>query len=173
MYGAPPPMSSRAAPAAAAASAPAAQAPAGITFTADDAGLRALLLNQKADGFFSTDLASTLAAVAALVGRGHTAREGLFRAELRRTMMTLRSKSPSLSGNEQAWALLALALLVMPHGDPAPDGLGAEIVALLEGISLADLAETRAKIRAALALVPAGWDSSVLAQGIKRAFLSG
>jgi hypothetical protein len=49
-------------------------APLGISFTDDDSGLRALLLNQKADGLFSGDIASTLAAVAALVGRGHTAR---------------------------------------------------------------------------------------------------
>jgi hypothetical protein len=142
-----------------------------ISFPDGDAGLRALLLQQKADGLFGGDIASTLAAVAALVGRGHTAREGLFRAELRRTMMTLRSKIPSLSGNEQAMALLALAMLVMPHGDPAPDGLAPDLATKLEGLSLADVTETLARVRAAMAIAPPGWDVSPLAQGIKRAFL--
>jgi hypothetical protein len=95
----------------------------------------------------------------------------LFRAELRRTTMTLRSKIPSLFGNEQTMALLAFALLVMPHGDPAPDGLASDIATILEGISVADLSETRAKVRAAMAMAPAGWDVSPLAQGIKRTFL--
>ncbi|HRI68330.1 MAG TPA: VIT domain-containing protein [Polyangium sp.] len=179
MYGAPPPppMAPRApavpASPAPARAAPAAAAPAPLTivFTDDDAGLRALLLNQKADGLFAGDIASTLAAVAALVGRGHTAREGLFRAELRRTTMTLRSKLSSLSGNEQMMALLALALLVMPHGDPAPDDLTPELANTLNGISLSDLADARAKVRAAMALAPAGWDAPALADGVKRAFL--
>jgi Ca-activated chloride channel family protein len=156
-----------AAPKAAAAAAPQPM----ISFPNGDAGLRALLLHQKADGLFAGDIASTLAAIAALVGHGHTAREGLFRAELRRTMMTLRSKIPSLSGNEQTLALLALALLVVPHGDPAPDGLAANLAANLAGLSLTDLSETRTKVRAVLALAPPGWDVSPLAQGIKRTFL--
>jgi hypothetical protein len=142
-----------------------------ISFPDGDAGLRALLLHQKADGLFAGDIASTLAAVAALVGRGHTAREGMFRAELRRTTMALRGKIPGLSGNEQVMALLALALLVMPHGDPAPDGLASNVATLLEGISLTDLSETRTKVRAAMAMAPAGWDVSPLAQGLKRTFL--
>ena len=129
------------------------------------------MLHQKADGFFGGDVASTLAAVAALVGRGHTAREGLFRAELRRTTMTLRAKLPGLSANERAMALLALALLVMPHGDPEPDGLPAEWATKLEGLSLADLPQAQAKVRAVMALVPSGWDSSPLALAIKRALL--
>ncbi len=142
-----------------------------ISLPDGDAGLRALLLHQKADGLFGGDITSTLAAVAALVGHGHTAREGLFRAELRRTMMTLRSKIPSLSGNERAMALLALALLIMPHGDPAPDGLASDLATKLEGLSLSDLSETRTKVRAAMAMAPSGWDASPLAQGIKRTFL--
>ncbi len=165
MYGAPPPM------AAAAPRAPE-PAPLGITFTDNDAGLRALMLNQKADGLFAGEIASTLAAVAALVSRGHTAREGLFRAELRRTMMTLRSKASGLSGNDKTMALLAWAMLVMPHGDPAPDDLPSDLAGALEGVSLTDLSATRAKIRTALALLPAGWDSPLLAGGIKRSFLS-
>jgi Ca-activated chloride channel homolog len=169
MYGAPPPPpgASRRAPPPPAAS----PAPLSITFTDDDAGLRALLLNQKADGLFGGDIAATLAAVAALVGRGHTAREGLFRAELRRTMQTLRGKIASLSGNEQILARVALAMLVMPHGDPAPDGLAPEIAASLDGLSLADLTTARAKVRAALGLAPAGWDGGMLAGAVKRAFL--
>lgn len=154
-----------------AAPAKAAEPPATISFPDGDAGLRALLLHQKADGLFAGDIASTLAAVAALVGHGHTAREGLFRAELRRTMITLRSKIPSLSGNEQALALLALALLVMPHGDPAPDGLAADLATNLAGISLTDLSETRKKVRAVMAAAPPGWDVSPLAHGVKRTFL--
>lgn len=169
IYGAPPPPMAlgRAAPSPPASAA----APMAITFSDDDAGLRALLLNQKADGLFGSDLAATLAAIAALVGRGHTSREGLFRAELRRTLMTLRSKIASLSGNDQIMAKMTLALLLMPHGDPAPDGLAPEIATQLEGLSLADLPAARSKIRAALGLVPAGWDTDPLAAGIKRGFL--
>lgn len=85
--------------------------------------------------------------------------------------MTLRSKIPSLSGNEQMMARLALALLIMPHGDPAPDDLAPELAAKLDGISLADLPDARAKIRAAMAIAPAGWDAPMLADGVKRAFL--
>jgi hypothetical protein len=129
------------------------------------------LLNQKADGLFGGDLAATLAAVAALVGRGHTSREGLFRAELRRTLMTLRGKIAGLSGNDQRLAQMTLALLLMPHGDPAPEGLAPEITAMLEGLSLADWPAARSKIRAALGFAPAGWDNDPLTAGIKRAFL--
>lgn len=167
-YAAPPPPP---APAPARGAPEPAPAPQNTTFTNDDAGLRALMLHQKADGLFAGDIASTLAAVAALVSRGHTAREGLFRAELRRTTMTLRSKVSSLSGNEHVFALLALALLVMPHGDPAPEGLSGDIAAQLEGISLVDVADVRAKVRAALALLPAGWNASSLAGGIQRSLL--
>lgn len=171
IYGAPPPpmpaMPARGAPPAPAA----APLPLGLSFNDDDAGLRALMLNQKADGLFAGDIAGTLAAVAALVGRGHTSREGLFRAELRRTLMTLRSKIASLSGNDQIMARMTLALLLMPHGDPAPEGLAPEIASQLEGLSLADLPAARLKVRAALALAPAGWDSGLLAEGIKRSFL--
>ena len=147
-------------------------APQSVTFTDDDAGLRALMLNQKADGLFTSDIASTLAAVAALVGRGHTAREGLFRAELRRTMMTLRGKVSGLSGNDKTMALLAWAMLVMPHGDPAPDDLPSYLATALEGISLADLSAAQGRIRSALTLLPSGWDTPPLAGGIKRSLLS-
>ena len=165
LYGAPPPM---AAPLARAPE----PAPQSVTFTDDDAGLRALMLNQKADGLFTSDIASTLAAVAALVGRGHTAREGLFRAELRRTMMTLRGKVSGLSGNDKTMALLAWAMLVMPHGDPAPDDLPSYLATALEGISLADLSAAQGRIRSALTLLPSGWDTPPLAGGIKRSLLS-
>lgn len=165
LYGAPPPM---------AAPLPRAPEPApmSITFTDDDAGLRALMLNQKADGLFTSDIASTLAAVAALVGRGHTAREGLFRAELRRTMMTLRGKVSGLSGNDKTMALLAWAMLVMPHGDPAPDDLPSYLATALEGISLTDLSSAQSRIRSALTLLPSGWDAPPLAGGIRRSLLS-
>ncbi|MBK9262612.1 MAG: FHA domain-containing protein [Polyangiaceae bacterium] len=168
---APPAPMRMAAPSPPSAAKPASSSAGSLSFTNDDAGLRALLLHQKADGLFGGDIASTLAAVAALVGHGHTAREGLFRAELRRTTMTLRSKLPSLSGNEQLLARLALALLVMPHGDPAPEGLPAEMAAKLEGLSLSDLPEARAKVRSVLAIAPSGWDGSPLAMSIKQAFL--
>ncbi|MDC3953017.1 VIT domain-containing protein [Polyangium jinanense] len=140
----------------------------------DDAGLRALLLHQKADGLFDADLGATLAAVAALVGRGHTAREGLFRAELRRTTVTLRGKLAGLSSEDKhlaLLALLALALLTMPHGDPAPEGLPAPIAAALAGISLADRPSAAGKIGVALGHLPSGWAEKPLAAEIKRVFL--
>jgi Ca-activated chloride channel family protein len=141
------------------------------SFTADEAGLRALFLHQNADGLFGGDLAATLAAVAALVGRGHTSREGLFRAELRRTLLTLRGRAGGLSGNDRLLALLAVALLTMAHGDPAPEGLPAQIADDLADLSLQDLQGARAKIRAALAAAPAGWSSSALASEVQKVFL--
>lgn len=146
-------------------------APPSPALTADEAGLRALLLHQNADGLFGGDLGATLAAAAALVGHGHTAREGLFRAELRRTLVTLRGRAGSLSGNDRVIALLAVALLTMPHGDPAPEGLPAQIAAKLGDLSLQDLQGARVKIRAALAAAPAGWSSSTLAGEVQKVFL--
>jgi Ca-activated chloride channel family protein len=140
-------------------------------FTKDEAGLRALLLHQKADGLFEGDLGVTLAAVAALVGQGHTAREGLFRAELRRTLVTLRGRLSGLSGDAQVLAALAIALLTMPHGDPAPDGLPSALAAALGGISLSDLPAARQAIKAALAKAPAGWNAGPVAGAIAKAFL--
>lgn len=132
--------------------------------------MRALLLHQKADGLFDGDLGATLAATAALVGLGHTAREGLFRAELRRTAATLRKNLPGLSGPARDFALLALALLTMPHGEDAPEGLAPQIAAALSGISLVDLPAARAKIASALAALP-GFPNASLAVEIKRVFL--
>ncbi|TKC98504.1 VIT domain-containing protein [Polyangium fumosum] len=166
----PPPPGRAAAPAPAvemARSAP----PAAPRLTNDDAGLRALLLHQKADGLFDADLGATLAAVAALVARGHTAREGLFRAELRRTTVTLRGKLGGMSAEDKHLALLALALLTMPHGDPAPEGLPAPIAASLTGLSLTDRPGAAAKIGAALGHLPSGWADKPLAAEVKRVFL--
>ncbi|MDI3281737.1 FHA domain-containing protein [Polyangium sp. 15x6] len=145
--------------------------PAAPRLSDDDAGLRALLLHQKADGLFDADLGATLAAVAALVRRGHTAREGLFRAELRRTTVTLRGKLAGLSSEDKLLALLALALLTMPHGDPAPGGLPAPIAAALAGISLADRPSATGKIGVALGHLPSGWAEKPLAAEVKRVFL--
>jgi len=149
---------------------PAQNAPASPSLTNDEAGLRALLLHQKADGLFASDAGVTLVAIAALVGRGHTAREGLFRAELRRTTTTLKSKASSFSGHDKLFALLALALLTMPHGDDAPEGLPEAMARALEGISLADLPSAQAKISAAFAALP-GAPGAPLAAQIKRVFL--
>ncbi|MDI1479469.1 VIT domain-containing protein [Polyangium sp. y55x31] len=164
------PPSPQRAPAPAAERVPAAP-PAAVRLSDDDGGLRALLLHQKADGLFDGDLGATLAAVAALVGRGHTAREGLFRAELRRTTVTLRGKLAALSAEDKPLALFALALLTMPHGDPAPEGLPAPIAAALAGISLADRKGAAGKIHAALGHLPSDWASRPLAAEVKRVFL--
>lgn len=139
--------------------------------TKDEAGLRALMLHQKADGLFDGDLAVTLVAVSALVGLGHTAREGLFRAELRRTASTLKGKLATLSGQDREFALLTLALLTMPHGDDAPEGLSPVLAGALLGISLSDLAEARSKIAVALRALPSGFAKATLANEIHRTFL--
>src|SRR5262249_10184534 len=104
-------------------------------FSDDEAGLRALLLEQHADGLFGGEgeLGATLAAVAALVSRGHTARAGSFRAELRRTVQALKSRLPSLSAEDLVLCALALAILQMPHGEPAPSELPPELAACLTG----------------------------------------
>ena len=105
----------------------AAEAPASASrrFTDDEAGLRALLLQQGADGLFDGDVGTTLIAVAALVGRGHTARSGSFRAELRRTVQALKSRLGSLTGTDQALVALALAMLRIGSGEAQPTELPA------------------------------------------------
>jgi len=138
--------------------------------TDNEAGLRAILLNQGATGLFGGDLGATLAAVAALVSRGHATREGLFRAELRRTAATLRKQLPALAGDDRTLAALALALLTMPAGDAPPAELPAPMAAILAGISLDDLAAARATVRAALAAAPSSWQSTPLAQTIGKVF---
>jgi hypothetical protein len=164
---APPPMMS-----AMARSAPSASTKPQIpALTKDEAGLRALMLHQKADGLFDGDFAVTLVAVSALVGLGHTTREGLFRAELRRTASTLKGKLAGLSGQDREFALLTLALLTMPHGDDAPDGLSPVLANALLGISLSDLAEARTKIAVALRALPSGFAKATLANEIHRTFL--
>jgi hypothetical protein len=128
------------------------------------------LLNQGANGLFAGELGTTLAAVAALVSRGHSTREGLFRAELRRTVATLRKMLPSLSGDERTLAALALALLTVPSGEAPPAELAAPIAATLAGLSLDDPAAARAIVRAALAVAPASWRARPLAGDIGTAF---
>lgn len=140
-------------------------------FSDDEAGLRALLLQQGADGLFAGDLGATLAAVAALVSRGHTARSGGFRAELRRTVQALQARLAKAQGKEQVLCALALAILRVPGGDAAPSELPAELAASLAGASLTDLPGLAAAVRAALAKAP-DWKQSPLARGIAGAFLS-
>ncbi len=154
-------------PPAAARLAPAAPEPLGD----DEAGLRALLLRQGADGLFAGDLGATLAAVAALVTRGHTHREGLFRAELRRTVATLRQRVGALGGDDQVVAALALALLTLPGGEAAPGELPAALGALLVGLGVADLPAARGQVRAALAGAPSGWAGSGQGREIARVFV--
>ncbi len=139
-------------------------------FSDDEAGLRALLLRQGADGLFDGDMGATLAAVAVLVGRGHTSREGLFRSELRRTLMTLRGQLAGLKGDERTYAALAVALLTLPGGESPPAELPATLATALAGLSLSDLHEARGKIRAALAAAPGGWQGHALARGLQGAF---
>lgn len=150
----------------------AAEAPASASprFTDDEAGLRALLLQQGADGLFDGDVGTTLIAVAALVGRGHTARSGSFRAELRRTVQSLKSRLGSLTGTDRALVALALAMLRIGSGEPPPSELPTELAAPLDSASLTDAAGLRAALRSALDKAPA-WKRSSLAQAIEDAFL--
>ncbi|MFO0629042.1 MAG: hypothetical protein U0325_25935 [Polyangiales bacterium] len=96
----------------------------------DTAALRALMLSQRADGLFG-DVALTLASVAALVSRGHTHREGDFRAELKRTLATLRARGGGAGGGGAVAARRHRA----PHGAPRRDarGLDPSLDALARG----------------------------------------
>ncbi len=149
---------------------PARPAPTMPALTNDEAGLRALILQQGANGLFSGDLGVTLAAIAALVANGHTHREGLFRAELRRTVQTLRARLGTASGDERVLAAIGLAMLTIPAGDPAPAELPDELAKALAGLSLANLAATKVAITAALALAPASLASHAGASAILQAF---
>jgi hypothetical protein len=116
------------------------------------------------------DVASTLASVAALVSRGHTHREGDFRAELKRTLATLRGRVAGAQGDEAVWIRLAIALLAVPHG-AAPEGLDATLDALARGLAFGDPNALRQRVIALLNAAPAGWD--VGPAGVVRArFLS-
>ena len=140
-------------------------------FSDDEAGLRALLLQQGADGLFAGDLGATLAAVAALVSRGHTARSGSFRAELRRTVQALQARLVKAQGTEQVLCALALAVLRVPGGDAAPPELPSELSASLTGASLTDLPGLAKAVRTALAKAP-DWKQSPLARAIASTFLT-
>ncbi|MCC6527355.1 MAG: VWA domain-containing protein [Polyangiaceae bacterium] len=161
------------APAAAKRAAEASAAPDLARLTDDDAGLRALVLHQRADGSFDGSVAATLLAVLGLVARGHTAREGLFRPELRRTLGWLRARAASALGDELAWLSLGVAALTMPHGEPAPAGLPAAAAAALEGAALGEGSALRAKLGAALAAVPPGWRSDAVASALAAAHALG
>jgi hypothetical protein len=136
-----------------------------VALTDDEAGLRALLLRQGADGLFG-DLAATLAAVAALATRGHTAREGLFRVELRRTLATLRARLATASGDDRVYAALAVALLAAQPPSELPEAIAAH----LAGASPADLDALRTAVRDALAVAPQGWRSAPLAAEVVTVF---
>jgi Ca-activated chloride channel family protein len=141
------------------------------TFPTDDAAaLRALLLQQRADGTFG-DVGTTLAAVAALVSRGHTHREGDFRAELKRTLATLRGRVAGLSGDEAVWTSLAVSLLVAAHGG-APEGLSGSLEVAAQAVSLGDARSLRTAVVAALAAAPKGWDTHALAAAVRVRFFT-
>lgn len=139
-------------------------------FTDDEAGLRALLLQQGAEGLFDGDVGTTLVAVAALVGRGHTARSGSFRAELRRTVQALKSRIGALTGAERSLVALGLAMLRIGSGEELPSELPVELGAILGGASLSDVPALRSALRSALDKAPA-WKRSSIAQAIEDAFL--
>ena len=141
------------------------------SFSDNEAGLRALLLEQGADGLFAGNWAVTLAAVAALVSRGHTAREGQFRAELRRTLQAVRQQLPGLSGDERHAAALILALLTVPHGEAAPAELVAAAASALADASLHDLAALQAKTVAALAALQTAGATHLATQPLAHAIL--
>lgn len=148
-----------------------AKAAASRSFSDNEAGLRALLLEQGADGLFAGDWAVTLAAVAALVSRGHTAREGQFRAELRRTLQVVRQQLPGLSGAQRQAAALTLALLTVPHGEAAPAELVATAATTVADASLHDLAALRAKTVAALAALQTEGATNLTTQPLAHAIL--
>jgi len=135
----------------------------------EGAALRGLLLDQRADGLFG-DVANTLAAVAALVSRGHTPREGGYRAELKRTLATLRARLPSLSGDEAVWARVAVALLTAPHG-AEPEGLAPALDVAARALATNEPNTLRARVIALLDLAPAGWDAAPRAAATRRALL--
>lgn len=116
-------------------------------------------------------MAATVLAIAALVSRGHTARAGSFRAELRRTAQTLASRLATVTGDERAQCALALALLRVAHGEAAPPELDAELAKILDGQSLTELPQLAAAIRNLLGRTPATWWVSPLARAIGSAFL--
>lgn len=135
----------------------------------ESAALRALLLEQGADGLFG-DIARTLAAVAALVSRGHTPREGDFRAELKRTLATLRARVDGLTGDEAVWARLSIALLTVPHG-AAPEGLDDARAQAACAVRLGDPNALRASVIALVDRAPTGWDADPRAAKVRAAFL--
>ncbi len=140
-------------------------------FRDDEAGLRALLLEQRADGLFVGDLATTALAVAVLVSRGHTARAGSFRAELRRTTTAAQGRLASASGDDRLLCVLVLALLRMPHGEAPPADLPPFLADLLQGRSLSDLAALAAAIRVVISKTPGGFWHTPLCQQLMQTFL--
>jgi hypothetical protein len=138
--------------------------------TDDEAGLRAIMLLQDVDGRFEASVEVTLVAVAAAVIHGHTAREGAFRSELRRTTGWLRANLVMLSEPEKTLAALALSLLTVPHGEPAHPSLAAELVARLGALSLTDLGAVRASVMAVLDQVLAG-PRALRVEEIRRVFM--
>ncbi len=151
--------------------APAAAAAVG-NFRDDEAGLRALLLEQRADGLFGGELAATVLALAALVSRGHSARAGSFRAELRRTGQTLQARIHTAQEDDKLLCALGLALLRMPHKEPAPAELPQAYAAVLQGHSFDDLPALSAAVQKCIAQAPTGWWQTSLAQRIQQGFFS-
>ncbi len=114
--------------------------------------LRNLLLEQGADGLFGGSYAQTLVVVAALTMRGHTARSGSFRAEMRRTAQTLASRVMTLSGNDLVFAATALAILRATDGNSADlSALPREVAVPLTAIALCDSQATMDAIRTTIA----------------------
>lgn len=121
------------------------------TVKVSDSMLRALMLQQGADGLFGGSYAQTLAVVAALAMRGHTARSGDFRAEMRRTAQTLASRIPSLSGSDLVLAATALAILrVLDGGAIDLTALPKEVASQVAALSPSDPQALKGAIRAAL-----------------------
>jgi hypothetical protein len=170
-----PPPAAKAPPRPAAAAAPIPHAPApppaAPRFTDDEAGLRRLLLEQGADGIFGGELAATVLSLAVLCSRGHTARAGSFRAELRRTSQALKSRLSASSGDDRLLCAVGLGLLLMPHGEAAPTELPADLAALLSGKSPSDPPALRSAVEQLIGkLRPELWQSA-LCKAIRDAFL--
>lgn len=143
---------------------------AGPRFTDDMAGLRHLVLLQGASGLWA-DCGATLMAVLALVGRGHTARQGDFRGELRKTEIALAKlmAQNGLPADQMLLVCAALAILRRADGVPAPD-VDAQIDAQLDRINIQDIPDRRSRVRM-LATLMGPMVNSNLAQEIRSCLL--
>lgn len=130
-----------------------------------DMTFRSLMLRQGADGLFGGSYTLTAILIGALAMKGHTARAGSFRAEVRRAAQALRSGLSNLRGDDHTVTSLALAILQQIDGGtpvPLPPNLSTHVAQVTNG----DPQAARQAIRAAFAEVRGLLAGSVEAQGL-------